>query len=331
VLAGPLTNLLFAVAIFAAFNLAYGRSSPRRDRGLRRTVARARGGPARWATGSSPSTAIGSRASPTFPTCRAVYPGRDRDGGGRARRARPSMTLPVKMARSSIADRFGNESRIGRSASRWKAPGRAGRAGRGGRSLASPEHGHHADDGDRHPADRGRRTLGQGDWAGRSRSPNIRASSSALGGLSFRRFAALISINLAFINLLPIPHARRRAPGFLRGGSGAPETAGPPQSGMGVPHRAGLRAGADAVRDASTTWLRCPFSAARRWEVARNRENWLVGSRGLTCLIGRAIGQRAAIAGSCGSGLPDASKSLPSPQSYGNCRADDGIEHGSQR
>jgi hypothetical protein len=63
----------------------------------------------------------------------------------------------------------------------------------------------HADHGHRPQADRGRRALGQGDGrACQDREVFGRAVQLGVAFVSFS-FAALISINLAFINLLPIP------------------------------------------------------------------------------------------------------------------------------
>jgi regulator of sigma E protease len=203
VAAGPVTNLLCAVAIFAAFNLAYGKvvvlpeiaqfsaDSPARTAGLQvgdRIVA------------------IDGNKIDSFtqiPEFVVPFPGRTvtiaalRDG-------RP-IVLPVHVREEVERDRFGNEARIGRI-------GIA--AGRGRIEPVGPvEAVRLAVDqtagiirltvtgiGQIFSGERSVRELG-----GPIKIAKYSGEQLSLGWQQFVSFAALISINLAFINLLPIP------------------------------------------------------------------------------------------------------------------------------
>ena len=81
----------------------------------------------------------------------------------------------------------------------------------------------------------------------------------SLGWLSFVSFAALISINLAFINLLPIPALDGGHLAFYAAEAVRRKPLGVAQSGMGVSHGPGAGAGADAVRHAER-YCRAPWS-----------------------------------------------------------------------
>ncbi|MFC3174790.1 RIP metalloprotease RseP [Novosphingobium bradum] len=203
VAAGPLTNLLFAVLIFTAFNLAFGKvvappvvasfaeQSAARDAGIRvgdRIVA------------------VNDHAIDQFPDIVGLvvpYPGMTvaitiaRDGA--------RHVVPVRLEAKVLTDAFGNESRIGRLGI---SPGRAriepvgpveaaALAGRqtwgivrmlgvGIRQIVT-----------------GQRSLSE--LGGPIKTAKYSGEQLSLGWLSFVSFAAFISINLAFINLLPIP------------------------------------------------------------------------------------------------------------------------------
>ncbi|HKX78064.1 MAG TPA: RIP metalloprotease RseP [Novosphingobium sp.] len=203
VLAGPLTNLICAVAIFAAFNAAYGKvvavpeiasfapDSSAREAGLKvgdRIVAVE--GDAVFSFTDIPKKVL-------------PYPGRtitiavERDG----RR----MELPVRIAELVEKDRFGNEARIGRlgiAAEKVEivpvGPVEAITLGveqsvgvmrmmvTGIAQIFTGE--------------RSVKELG-----GPIKIAKFSGEQFSLGWLPFVQFAALISINLAFINLLPIP------------------------------------------------------------------------------------------------------------------------------
>jgi len=203
VLAGPLTNLLVAVAIFAAFNAAYGRvvASPEIAQFTEESAAREAG----LKIGDR-IVAVNGNAISSFteiPPHVVPYPGRtitvavERDGS--------RIEVPVRIASAIEHDEFGNEARIGRigigagkaevlpvgpveavtlafdqsiGIMRMMATG-IGQIFTGERSV---------------------KELG-----GPVKIAKYSGEQLSLGWLQFVSFAALISINLAFINLLPIP------------------------------------------------------------------------------------------------------------------------------
>lgn len=203
VAAGPLTNLLFAVLIFSAFNLAFGKvvappvvahfaeKSAARDAGIRvgdRIIA------------------VSGRGVDQFPDIVGLvvpYPGMTvpvtvaRDGR--------EQVIPVRLEAKLLTDRFGNESRVGRLGI---SPGQANIVPVGPIEAVSLA---------------GKQTwgivrmLGVGikqivtgqrpltELGGPIKTAKYSGEQLSLGWLSFASFAAFISINLAFINLLPIP------------------------------------------------------------------------------------------------------------------------------
>ena len=203
VAAGPVTNLLFAVLIFSAFNLAFGKvvSPPVVGRFAEQAPAREAG----LRLGDRITAIEGSTVS-QFPDIVALvvpYPGRtitvavERDGR--------ALTIPVRLSTHVERDRFGNESRIGRlgispADARIEPVGpveAVGLAGRqtwgivrmlvvGMQQIATGE--------------RSVKELG-----GPIKTAKYSGEQLSMGWLSFVSFAAFISINLAFINLLPIP------------------------------------------------------------------------------------------------------------------------------
>jgi regulator of sigma E protease len=203
VAAGPLTNLLFAILIFSAFNMAFGRvvappvvaafaeKSAARDAGLRvgdRIVA------------------VNGHAIRQFPDIVGLvvpYPGMTvaitvaRDGR--------ELAIPVRLEDKLLKDEFGNESRIGRLGI---APGGA-RIERVGPAEAVTLAGQQTwgivrmlGVGIRQIVT-GQRSIAE--LGGPIKTAKYSGEQLSLGWLSFASFAAFISINLAFINLLPIP------------------------------------------------------------------------------------------------------------------------------
>ena len=203
VAAGPLTNLLFAVLIFAAFNMAFGKlvapavvdsftpGSPAAAAGLRpgdRVVA------------------VDGEAIADFEALREkVWPW----PGGAFRltveRSGETLTIPVKAATKVLKDRFGNESRVGMigiMAARAKvepvgpveAVTLAGRQTWGVVKMLVV--------GIRQIVT-GERSVSE--LGGPIKTAKYSGEQLSLGWLEFASFAAFISINLAFINLLPIP------------------------------------------------------------------------------------------------------------------------------
>ncbi|WP_246027291.1 RIP metalloprotease RseP [Novosphingobium umbonatum] len=203
VFAGPGTNLLVAVAIFAAFNLAYGRiyappvvagfatQSVAKDAGVRE---------------GDRIVAIGDKEITGFEQVRdqiAPYPDEmvtivvERDG--------LRHSYPVKIASKTVTDEFGNESRIGM----------LGIAGQGlkrerlgvGRSLTYAVEQTYGVMGTMVSGLRqiftGQRSVRE--LGGPVKIAKFSGERLALGWQEFVYFSAFISINLAFINLLPIP------------------------------------------------------------------------------------------------------------------------------
>lgn len=203
VLAGPMTNLLFAVLIFAAFNLTYGRlvasteiasfaeSSTAQQAGLK--------------VGDRIVAIDGEKISEftDIPPLVVPYPGRtvslavERDGR--------ELVVPVRIAEVVDTDRFGNETRIGRigvgagtvevvkvgplealSLGVSQSIGVMKMMATGIGQIFSGE--------------RSVKELG-----GPVKIAKYSGEQFSLGWSAFVGFVALISINLAFINLLPIP------------------------------------------------------------------------------------------------------------------------------
>ncbi len=203
VAAGPVTNLLFAVVIFAAFNLAFGKivAPPVIAKFAENAPAQAAG----LKIGDRIVAVDGARVE-QFPDIaeRVIpYPGGtvtlavQRDGR--------TFTVPVKLLAHVERDRFGNESRIGRLGI---APAKAEIAPVGpveAVTLAGTQTwgvmrmlwvgiGQIVT---------GQRSLDE--LGGPIKTAKYSGEQLSLGWLPFVSFAAFISINLAFINLLPIP------------------------------------------------------------------------------------------------------------------------------
>lgn len=203
VLAGPLTNLLLAIAVFAAFNMAYGKpvASP--------VVASFSKGSSAQAAGLKVGdriVALGGEAVSSFtdvPPMVVPFPGRTVDIT--IRRDGRELTFPVKIASYVQRDRFGNEARIGR-------------LGIGAGEIDVEEIGPLASIGlgvDQSIGVMGMMLTGIGQIFSGERSveelggpvkiAKYSGEQFSLGWSQFVSFVALISINLAFINLLPIP------------------------------------------------------------------------------------------------------------------------------
>jgi regulator of sigma E protease len=203
VAAGPVTNLVVAVAIFAAFNLAYGKVVA-----LPEVAAFSADSPARAAglkVGDRIVAIDGNRIDSftQIPPFVVPFPGRtvtiavDRDGR--------SLVVPVRIREAVERDRFGNEARIGRIGI---AAGRARLVPVGPveavRLAADQTAGiirlTVTGIGQIFSGERSVRELG-----GPIKIAKYSGEQLSLGWQQFVSFAALISINLAFINLLPIP------------------------------------------------------------------------------------------------------------------------------
>jgi len=203
VLAGPLTNLLFAVAIFAAFNLAYGRIvSSSEVASLARDSAAELAG---LKVGDRILAIDGEKVDEFTDIPPLVVPFPNRTVEIAARRDGREFVVPVKIAEVTETDRFGNETRIGRLgvyAGKVEVirvgPFEAVSLGFGQsfgvmRMMATGI-------GQIFSGERSVRELG-----GPVKIAKYSGEQFSLGWSAFVSFAALISINLAFINLLPIP------------------------------------------------------------------------------------------------------------------------------
>ncbi|HWU02062.1 MAG TPA: RIP metalloprotease RseP [Novosphingobium sp.] len=203
VLAGPLTNLIVAVLVFAAFNMAYGKivalpvvadfanPSPAQAAGMR--------------VGDR-ITAIDGHPISGFEQIREIIvpiPGEtvpvSVDRGG------DHMTFTVTVASRSVQDEFGNSSRIGQigiaaGAVQHVRMGPISAVGEGVRQsigiMGTMVTG-------LRQIVTGRRSVSE--LGGPIKIAQYSGERLALGWPQFVYFAALISINLAFINLLPIP------------------------------------------------------------------------------------------------------------------------------
>jgi regulator of sigma E protease len=203
VLAGPLTNLVVAIAIFASFNYVYGKvvaspviagftqSSPAREAGLRV-------GDKIIAIDGQPISRFDEVREKVIP-----YPGHTIAVEAERNGSRISVNLPI--ASRVVRDQFGNESRIGAigigSGKYQIVPVGAGEAV----TLAADQ-----SIGVVKMMITGIKQIVVGERSVKELGGPIKIAKYSgeklsLGAAEFVYFAALISINLAFINLLPIP------------------------------------------------------------------------------------------------------------------------------
>ncbi|MEE1877512.1 RIP metalloprotease RseP [Altererythrobacter litoralis] len=203
VLAGPMTNLLLAVAIFAAFNFAYGKVEAHNEIGSFAEGSAARDAGLRE---GDLIKAIDREKIEDFADIGPIvmmYPGREvditfeRDGTER--------TLPVVIGESIESDRFGNESRIGRLGVYSQEPEFVPVGPVESVTLAFDQ-----SIGLMEMMVTGIKQIIIGDRSikelgGPIKIAKYSGEQMSLGPLALVSFAALISINLAFINLLPIP------------------------------------------------------------------------------------------------------------------------------
>jgi len=203
VLAGPLTNLLVAVAIFFAFNLSYGRiyAPPVIAGFAEQSVAQAAG----LRIGDR-IVAIDGHKIDSFDQIRgliAPYPGDvvplQLDRGGQ------KLSVAITIASRTIRDEFGNESRVGMLGI---AGGGLTRVRLGPVEAMATSVNQTVDvmgtmvTGIRQIVT-GKRSVRE--LGGPVKIAKFSGERLALGWQEFVYFSAFISINLAFINLLPIP------------------------------------------------------------------------------------------------------------------------------
>ena len=203
VLAGPLANLLVAVAIIAAFVAAFGvPSNPAiitefPEKSPARTAGMLEG---------DRIVAIDGNAIESFKdvaeTVR-IYPGRtvtvriERDG--------KPLEMPVTLAENVLKDRFGNESRVG-----LLGIGAGKMELRQVNPLQAVGYGFSESLNIMKMMAIGLKQIVTGERSVKEMGGPIKIAKfsgemMSLGWLEFVHFVALISINLAFINLLPIP------------------------------------------------------------------------------------------------------------------------------
>lgn len=203
VAAGPVTNLLIAMVIFAGFAMVYGKpmTPPVVETFARNSAARAAGlqiGDRIVAVDGKQIEDFEEVADLVFP-----FPGRtiavtySRDG--------EETTVPVKIGDFELKDRFGNKARIGligvgSVGQRFERVGPFGAAvfavdrSIGMVKLTAIGIGQIV------TGERSVKELG-----GPVKTAKFSAEKLSMGPLPFIEFVAFVSINLAFINLLPIP------------------------------------------------------------------------------------------------------------------------------
>lgn len=203
VLAGPVMNLLVAVAIFASFNMIYGKplAEP--------LIGEVAAGSAAQAAGVRPGDRVVAidgasitRWDEIAPRI-ALYPGRTIRLD--LQRAGATLAIDAKVADVVERDRFGNETHrgllgIGPADFRYVPVGPVEAAGLGVRQSFAVMG----------VMVTGLKQIVVGDRSvselgGPIKIAKFSGEQLALGWPEFVGFAALISINLAFINLLPIP------------------------------------------------------------------------------------------------------------------------------
>lgn len=203
VAAGPITNILVTIAIFAAFFMAFGKpviearvgsfaeNSAARDAGLLK---------------GDRIVAVDGASVNDFREVQnkvLMFPGKT--VAMTVERGTDTQTIPVTIASENVTDKFGNESRIGRIG--VAADGRSfepvGPINAVGLAAAeSVELLNMMVTGIKQivTGDRSVRELG-----GPLKIAKYSGEQLSLGPLAYVSFIALISLNLAFINLLPIP------------------------------------------------------------------------------------------------------------------------------
>jgi len=203
VAAGPLTNLIFAVVIFAAFNLAFGKlvAPPVVDSFTQNSPAAAAG-----LLKGDRVVAVDGEAIDSFDDLRQrVWPWPGGTFDLMVERGGQRITIPVHAQTKVLKDRFGNESRVGligimAPRARLAAVGPVEAVTLAGRQtwgvmrmlVVGVQQ-----------IVTGQRSVAE--LGGPIKTAKYSGEQLSLGWLEFVSFAAFISINLAFINLLPIP------------------------------------------------------------------------------------------------------------------------------
>ena len=208
VFAGPAANILITLAIFASFFALYGRpvaADPAETNVVQNFAEESVARDAGIEVGDR-IVAIDGEGVAEFQDIQErviMYPGKTVDI--EVERQGRTLTLPVTIGDSTETDRFGNESRVGRLGV-YSTGMEFAEVGIGeSLSLAVVQTGKLVDmmvTGIKQivVGDRSVKELGGPVTIGKFAGEQL-----SMGPLSFINFAALISLNLAFINLLPIP------------------------------------------------------------------------------------------------------------------------------
>jgi regulator of sigma E protease len=203
VAAGPVTNLLFAVLVMAGFHLALG------EQNTPPVIAQVERGSAAEQSGMRPGDRIVSLDGAAIarwedvPPTVVMRPG-ERVAIGIVRAGQP-LTLVATLKAKDIRDRFGNHARIGRLGAgpsrivveSVSLPAALASACRQVRQVIG---GTLQGIGQMLTGKRSVKDLG-----GPLRIAKFAGEQASLGPIDFLWFVAVISINLGFINLLPIP------------------------------------------------------------------------------------------------------------------------------
>ncbi|MBA3055194.1 MAG: RIP metalloprotease RseP [Sphingomonadales bacterium] len=203
VAAGPVTNLLFALIVFAAFNLAFGKivAPPVVDDYLANSPAAVAG-----LQKGDRIVAVDGKPTADFEALRQrIWPYPDTTFTLTVRRDGAEFPVRITAAANVLKDEFGNESRVGQLGIKGASPaiepvGPIEAVALAGRQTIGIV-----------------RMLGVGvaqivtgqrsvsELGGPIKTAKYSGERLSLGWLEFVSFTAFISINLAFINLLPIP------------------------------------------------------------------------------------------------------------------------------
>lgn len=210
VAAGPVANVLVAIAIFAAFFMIYGKPVPSDPAEENFIVAFADESPAREAgirIGDRITAVEGEEMVSYREVQNAIwlYPNRELDIT--VERDGERITIPVTTRSEEVSDQFGNTSTIGligvegRPSERsFEAVGPISAVGLAARQCVDLFDMMITGIGQILFGERSVKELG-----GPITIAKVSGEQLSLGPLAFVSFAALISLNLAFINLLPIP------------------------------------------------------------------------------------------------------------------------------
>lgn len=210
VLAGPVTNLVVAILIFAAFFMAYGKPVPADPSEEGVIAAFVEQSPAREAgfrIGDRIVAIDGEPMASFREVQRTIYIYPNTRMAVTVERAGERLTIPVTTGAHEMRDRFGNVSTIGLigveaepTEPRYEPVGPAEAIVLAGRQSASVVELMVTGIVQIVSGDRSVKELG-----GPVKIAKFSGEQLSLGWEEFVSFAALISLNLAFINLLPIP------------------------------------------------------------------------------------------------------------------------------